>query len=80
MATIVLVVGNKASLTADDTPLQDRLVNTHGHSVVLRSDEEAAYGSAYDGVVISDSCAGATLGTKYSTVAKPAITATARRS
>lgn len=72
MATIVLVVGNAAALTAGDTVLRNRLV-ANGHTVVLRSDEEAEYTSAYDGVMVSDSCAGATFGAKYDTVAKPGI-------
>lgn len=73
MATVVLVVGNAAALTAGDTVLQDRLTGL-GHSVVLASDEDAEYGGTYDGVMVSDSCAGATFGAKYDTVAKPGLT------
>lgn len=73
MGTIVLVVANSASLTSGDTVMQTAL-ETAGHTVVLRSDEDAEYGSAYDGVMVSDSCSGGTFGSKYDTVAKPGIT------
>jgi hypothetical protein len=73
VATIVLVVGTTGSLTSGDTVIQGRLVAA-GHTVVLRNDEDAEYASAYDGVVVSDSSSGGTVGAKYDTVAKPAIT------
>jgi hypothetical protein len=73
VATIVLVVADTTSLGSGDTILQNRLTSNHGHTVVLRNDEDAEYGSAYDGVMVSDSCVAATFGSKYDTVAKPGI-------
>jgi hypothetical protein len=72
VATIVLVTANAATPTAGDTAIENRLV-ANGHTVVRTSDEDAEYGSAYDGVVVSDSCAGATIAAKYATVAKPGL-------
>lgn len=73
MATIVLVVANSASLTSGDTTVRDRLQNTHGNTIVLRSDDDAEYTGAYDGVFIAESVSSGTVLAKYSTVAKPAI-------
>jgi hypothetical protein len=73
MATILLVVGNSAALTTGDTAVSTRLSGTHGHTVVVASDEDAEYGGAYDGFVVCDSVAAATFGSKYSAVAKPCV-------
>jgi hypothetical protein len=72
MATIVLVVASTTGLSGGDTLIRDRLVAA-GHTVVLRNDEDAEYTGTYDGVVIGDSSVNATVGTKYDTVAKPAM-------
>jgi hypothetical protein len=73
VATIVLVCANAATPTAGDLVIQGRL-EAAGHTVVRTSDESAEYSGAYDGVFVSDSCSGGTFGSKYDTVAKPAIT------
>lgn len=73
MGTIVLVVASTGSLTSGDQVMQAAL-QAAGHTVVLRNDEDAEYGGTYDGVMVSDSCSGGTLGSKYDTVAKPGIT------
>lgn len=73
MGHIILVVANSPTPTAGDLVLQGRLENA-GHTVTRTSDEDAEYGGAYDGVLVSDSCSGGTFGAKYDTVAKPGIT------
>jgi hypothetical protein len=73
VATIVLVMANSAAGTAGDLVLEG-LLQAAGHTVVRRSDEEAEYGGAYDGVVVSDSCSGGTVGSKYDTAAVPGVT------
>jgi hypothetical protein len=73
MGTIVLVRADAVSGTAGDLVLQARL-EAAGHTVVRVADEDPEYGGAYDGVMISDSCSGGTVGAKYDTVAKPGIT------
>ena len=75
MGNIVLVVADRfATLSAGDTILRDRLLS-FGHTVSLASDEDAERDSGtYDGVMVSDSCSGGTVGSKYDTAAKPGIT------
>lgn len=74
MATIVLMVADAAALTSGDTTLRDRLQNTHGHTVLLRSDEAAEEaGGSYDGFVIGESVASGLAGTKYRDAAVPGI-------
>jgi hypothetical protein len=73
VAAILLVVADKAALTAGDTFVRDRLLSK-GHTIILRSDEEAEITTGYDGIFAADSCSAGTLSPKYGTVAKPAIT------
>lgn len=73
MAVIVLVVGNSASLTAGDSAIQSRL-ESNGHTVTLRSDDDAELTTGFDGVTVSDSCAAATIGAKYATSTRPGLT------
>jgi hypothetical protein len=83
VATILLVVGNAAGTTPPtrtqgDTILRDRLVAlgicATVDDVILWDDNNAEYSGAYDGVIISDSCVGGTVGSKYDTVPRPGIT------
>ena len=73
MGIILLVVADKAALTAGDVFIQNRLTSM-GHTVTLRSDEEAELTTGYDGIFTSDSCSSGTLSPKYGTITKPAIT------
>lgn len=73
MGHIILVRADAVNGTAGDLALQARL-EAAGHTVTRVADDDAEFGGSYDGVVISDSCSGGTVGSKYDTVAKPGIT------
>ena len=73
MAAILLVVGDSAAPTTPDSYLQGILEGL-GHTVTLRSDDVADSVTGFDGVVIAESVASATIGTKYNTAAVPVIT------
>lgn len=73
MAQILLVVGNAGTPTAPDTYLQGVLQGL-GHTVTLRSDDDADSVTGFNGVVIAESVASATIAAKYGTAAVPVIT------
>jgi hypothetical protein len=73
VATIVVVVGDPAALTAGDTAVIDRLQSVHGHTVVIRDDSLGEYTQPYDGFMILDSCVAGTVLGKYAAEAKPGI-------
>jgi len=70
---ILLVVADSAAMTAVDTAHQNLLTGL-GYTVTVRSDETAEDVTGMNGVVIAESCASATLGSKYATVAVPVVT------
>lgn len=72
MAAILQVVGDAAVPTTGDTTIRGWLESV-GHVVTYVSDETAENTTGYDGVVICESCASATLGAKYDTAALPII-------
>lgn len=75
MSNVLLVVGDKASLTAGDSALQTRLTTTLGHTVTLASDEDAVPSLSGVGLIIlTQSGTSANLGSKYDTVAVPVFT------
>lgn len=68
MSDVLLVVGDKTSLTAGDTYLQTLLATTLGHTVTLASDEEAEVAQGtYAAAVLAESCSSGNLGSKYKT-------------
>lgn len=69
---VLLVVANSASLTLGDLAIQSRLATTLGHTVTLINDETAE-ATGYPLVVISESCASATLASKYATSTSPVL-------
>jgi len=74
MSAILLVVGDAAVPTTGDATLKGILEGL-GHTVTYRSDETAeSPTSSYHGIVISESVSGATIGSKYATVALPLVT------
>lgn len=73
MAAILLVVGNAAAPTTADTYLESILEGL-GHTVTLRSDDDADDVTGFNGVVIAESVASATIAAKYGTAAVPVIT------
>lgn len=73
MASLRLVVGDKAVFTATDTYVQG-LLQGLGHTVTALSDEDAEDITGMAGVVICESCVTATLGAKYALVAVPVVT------
>lgn len=72
MAAILLVVGNAASPTTGDALIKT-ILEGMGYTVTYVSDEAAEDVTGMDGVVIAESVAGATLGSKYATVAVPVV-------
>jgi hypothetical protein len=70
MGAILLVVADSALPSTGDGVLQNVLADL-SHVVTYRSDDVAEDVTGFDGVVISDSCSSATLGTKYDTVSVP---------
>lgn len=69
----ILVVANKAALTNGDTWVRDRLVGL-GYTVTVASDEDAVPSLAQVAVVVlAESGAAATIGTKYRNVAVPVV-------
>ena len=67
-----LVVGNSGSLTSGDQALQTRLGTTFSFTVTIRDDSSSAPSST-DLVVLSGTCSGTTLGSKYKTYAGPIV-------
>lgn len=72
MGAILLVVGNAAAPTTSDTYLKGVLEGL-GHTITLRSDDDADSVSGFDGVVIAESISSATLGSKYNTAPVPLV-------
>lgn len=70
MAAIQIVVGVAATPSASDLLIKSWL-NAIGHIGDFVDDDTAENTAGYDGVVITDSCATGSLGTKYEAVAKP---------
>ena len=73
MGAILLVVGNAGTPTAPDSYLKSILEGI-GHIVTFRSDDDADSVVGFDGVVIAESVASATIAAKYGTAAVPVIT------
>lgn len=74
MSSILLVVGDAAVPTAGDIVIKG-LLEGMGHTVTYRSDETAeSPTSGFDGIVVAESVSGATIGSKYATVALPLVT------
>lgn len=72
MSAILLVIADAAAPTTGDALLRGYLEGL-GHVVTYRSDETAEDVTGFAGVVLSESCVGATLGAKYALVAVPVI-------
>lgn len=70
MATVLFILGDKASPTAGDAALIAR-VEGLGHTVITRSDEDAEESSGFDTVIIAESVASTTMGVKYRDLAVP---------
>lgn len=73
MASILLVVGDKAALTADDTLVRNRLTTTLGHTVTLASDVDADASAGKDAIVLTASVDTSELSTKYKNSALPIL-------
>lgn len=70
---ILMVVGDAASLTANDTTTKSRLEGL-GYTVTLRSDDDdASTATNYDAVVICESSSGGTVAAKYKDSAVPIL-------
>ncbi len=69
----ILVVGNKAALTSNDSSIKARLEGL-GFAITVYSDEDTAPAeTGFDLVVIVDSSASAVLGTKYTAFTLPVV-------
>lgn len=71
MSAIQLLVGNSASLTADDTSVRDRLQTTLGHTVTVKNYTAAVNTTGIDLLVIADSVAEGS--TQYKSTAVPVL-------
>lgn len=73
MSDILLVVGTAGTPTSGDNYVK-AILEGLGHTVTLRSDDDADSVSGFSGVVCAESCASGTLGTKYASAAVPVVT------
>lgn len=72
MGAIQLVVGDAAVPSATDVLIKS-WVEAIGHTVTYVDDDTAENTTGFNGIVIADSCATGSLGTKYVAVALPVV-------